>query len=694
MQSRSLLVAFISVCLFSCGGGVGGSGSVTIPSIGHFVDAPVGGLTYSCGALTGTTGSDGSFNYDSGTSCSFTIGNVTVGSVSAPPSDGNVTPYDLAGTTRTDALNSGAVAVAQFLQSIATTNASGALVIPTSVTTALNSASATSLLSNGIPVNSTVLQNLVTAATPSNPATLVSSAVAASNLATYISTAGISTTVAVSGSTSSSSSNKSAPNLSTSPGATLTAQDTTVGFSATTDIASTGYWELLPVSASAPSKFQIISGLDSNNNSVSFSGSSSMTAGTTTNFSISNLTYSTSYKLYFIASNASASGLTTSIVTSSLVTGSAPAAPNLTLSSSTLTSTNGTVTASITSDVASKGYWMVELASASAPGASYIISNTGNSAVTSGIPSVVAMTSGSLSLSAGTATNLSITGLSLKNNYVLYFVATNNSDTTKISTVSSETISVSNDNAPTLTLSNSTLNSINGTITATITSDITATGYYRAVVSTGSVPTASQIISNPDLGACCYNGGSGVIFTSGSVSLTAGIPAQVSITGLSTNASYTLYFTATNSYDTSKVSQVVTEPISVYSDIAPTLSLSNSTLHFNNNNLLTVTVTSDMPAVGYWVVGNDVQSETATNIISNGRSGNSAVSFAGGSVVNLALFSGTVSLGAGSNTITISLPRNSPFTALLPTYTLLFTSTNAGDSSQVSTVVSEPISIP
>ena len=337
---------------------------------------------------------------------------------------------------------------------------------------------------------------------------------------------------------------------------------------------------------------------------------------------------------------------------------------------------------------------MVELASASAPGASYIISNTGNSAVTSGIPSVVAMTSGSLSLSAGTATNLSITGLSLKNNYVLYFVATNNSDTTKISTVSSETISVSNDNAPTLTLSNSTLNSINGTITATITSDITATGYYRAVVSTGSVPTASQIISNPDLGACCYNGGSGVIFTSGSVSLTAGIPAQVSITGLSINASYTLYFTATNSYDTSKVSQVVTEPISVYSDIAPTLSLSNSTLHFNNNNLLTVTVTSDMPAVGYWVVGNDVQSETATNIISNGRSGNSAVSFAGGSVVNLVLFSGTVSLGAGSNTITISLPRNSPFTALLPTYTLLFTSTNAGDSSQVSTVVSEPISIP
>jgi hypothetical protein len=69
--------------LSACGGNSSNSGSATTLQ-GRFVDAPVAGLSYACvsGATTksGATGTNGEFDYVSGSVCTFKIGGVTVGS--------------------------------------------------------------------------------------------------------------------------------------------------------------------------------------------------------------------------------------------------------------------------------------------------------------------------------------------------------------------------------------------------------------------------------------------------------------------------------------------------------------------------------------------------------------------------------------------------------------------------------------
>lgn len=120
--------------LTGCGGGSGGgvpSAPATPALTGYLVDAPVQGASYSCGASTGTTGVDGSFLHDPTATCTFKIGNVSLGTVNTVPSDGLVTPYELAGVSRTDAVNANAIAIAQFLQSLDDGSKSGVISIST-----------------------------------------------------------------------------------------------------------------------------------------------------------------------------------------------------------------------------------------------------------------------------------------------------------------------------------------------------------------------------------------------------------------------------------------------------------------------------------------------------------------------------------------------------------------------------------
>jgi len=169
--SASFLIVGVALVVVGCGGGGGGGssnlGPATVPSIGYVIDSPVSGIAYTCGALTGLTGSDGSFQYDKGTACAFTIGKVTIGSVSAIPSDGIVTPHDLAGVSRSDALNVNAVAIAQFLQSLDDRTQSTSISIPPSVIAALSNVAPTSILSSAMtPAQiQTQLSTLVSTAT-------------------------------------------------------------------------------------------------------------------------------------------------------------------------------------------------------------------------------------------------------------------------------------------------------------------------------------------------------------------------------------------------------------------------------------------------------------------------------------------------------------------------------------------------
>ncbi|OSM00412.1 hypothetical protein MAIT1_00926 [Magnetofaba australis IT-1] len=81
---------------------------------GYFVDSAVSGLTYATPSQgTSTTGSDGSFSYQSGETVTFSLGNLTLGSATGASS---ITPLTLAGVT--DAGNTTALNMLRLLQTL------------------------------------------------------------------------------------------------------------------------------------------------------------------------------------------------------------------------------------------------------------------------------------------------------------------------------------------------------------------------------------------------------------------------------------------------------------------------------------------------------------------------------------------------------------------------------------------------
>lgn len=99
IHSRAIPALLVSAVLTACGGGgdvaessgspideAAGSGATKLK--GRFVDSPVTGLSYSCvsGATTVSTGLttlDGEFDYVTGSSCTFKIGGITLGTAAA-----------------------------------------------------------------------------------------------------------------------------------------------------------------------------------------------------------------------------------------------------------------------------------------------------------------------------------------------------------------------------------------------------------------------------------------------------------------------------------------------------------------------------------------------------------------------------------------------------------------------------------
>lgn len=544
------LLACLALGACGHGGGDGGNG----PSIGYLIDAPVGGVTYACGVLTGTTGSNGSFHFDPGTACAFTIGKVTVGSVGAMPSDGIVTPHDLAGVSRSDALNTNAVAIAQFLQSLDDGTQSTSINIPASVVAALSKVAPTSILSKtSTPAEiQSQVSTLVSTATNGTKA-LVAPGVAAANLNTYLqasfpnlsSTAGVSSPVA-------SSSPNNVPNLAVAFPATLTASNTSVGFSATADVNAVGYWELLPASAESPTQWQVISGLDSKNAAVALSGNTSMAAATTASFNVTGLAYSTGYKLYFVVANASATGKVTQVYSSSITTAGAPQAPVLSPSTiSTISSTNGSAIFPLTSDVTGTGYWVV-LSAGTAPTAAQVIAGTDAS-------NAAAPMKGSTQMTGGTAASISAPGLAYSSSYTLYFVASNLSDTSKLSQVLSVAIQTGPPPPPNITAISSRVTPSGTTAVFSVTVDAGATGYWVALNATAPKPSAAQIMAGKDSTETASA-------ISGNQKVAAATATNISATALAYSTAYTIYFVASTS--SSSASATVVQSVNVDTTMA------------------------------------------------------------------------------------------------------------------------------
>jgi len=93
-----------TLTLLGCGGGGEGSksGSGSQTATGVFKDSNVSGLQYTSGAISGITGTDGSFDYEIGKTITFSIGGVTIGSANG---DSTITPVDLVPSGRSSNRN-------------------------------------------------------------------------------------------------------------------------------------------------------------------------------------------------------------------------------------------------------------------------------------------------------------------------------------------------------------------------------------------------------------------------------------------------------------------------------------------------------------------------------------------------------------------------------------------------------------
>ncbi len=125
--SMAVACVLSGVMLTACGGGGddngggsnggnNGGGTDTGSKPLHtavFLDSVVGGLDYRCNDYTGVTNAKGEFLFDDGDSCSFTLGNQLLGSVTLKAGSSLVTPYTLAGDDKNKAIR-----IAALLQTL------------------------------------------------------------------------------------------------------------------------------------------------------------------------------------------------------------------------------------------------------------------------------------------------------------------------------------------------------------------------------------------------------------------------------------------------------------------------------------------------------------------------------------------------------------------------------------------------
>ena len=120
LMAIPLLAGSQCAFFFSSGGGSSDSGEeenrglVAVVSTGTFVDAPVDGLNYESGSVSGITGSDGQFEYEVGNTIRFFIGDVDLGE--AVKGKSLITPLDLVNNGEID--TPAVINIARLLQSL------------------------------------------------------------------------------------------------------------------------------------------------------------------------------------------------------------------------------------------------------------------------------------------------------------------------------------------------------------------------------------------------------------------------------------------------------------------------------------------------------------------------------------------------------------------------------------------------
>ena len=120
MKISKIILLAASVGLMSaCGGGGGGAGDEassggTATQQGVFIDSAVQGIRYESGALSGITDASGAFQYESGNSVRFYVGDVLLGEVKG---SSTITPVELV-SGAADETNPTVTNIARFLQTL------------------------------------------------------------------------------------------------------------------------------------------------------------------------------------------------------------------------------------------------------------------------------------------------------------------------------------------------------------------------------------------------------------------------------------------------------------------------------------------------------------------------------------------------------------------------------------------------
>ncbi len=147
MKSGNLQVGFALLAVFWLSGGTdctmsgtsgtgsdndadrGGGLTVVVGSGGRLVDAPVQGVSYESGSVSGVTGADGEYEYQEGQGVRFSIGDIQLGGVTTGKS--LVTLPDLVGGEGLDA--PGVINMARLLQTLDSNRDDDVISIPESV---------------------------------------------------------------------------------------------------------------------------------------------------------------------------------------------------------------------------------------------------------------------------------------------------------------------------------------------------------------------------------------------------------------------------------------------------------------------------------------------------------------------------------------------------------------------------------
>lgn len=170
LLAQGLALSVVTLALSACGGGGGDSATTSAnTSQGTFIDSAVSGMSYTCGSLSGTTDSNGRFSYTPGSSCTFKIGGVTVGTATA---SATLTPVSLVSGASNES-NTTVGNIASFLQSLDTDNdPSNGIAISDAVKTTLATGTL-DFTSNSFGINA---QTLVTQAYSTRTLTSTSTA--------------------------------------------------------------------------------------------------------------------------------------------------------------------------------------------------------------------------------------------------------------------------------------------------------------------------------------------------------------------------------------------------------------------------------------------------------------------------------------------------------------------------------------